>query len=93
VGFAGGAQALVEGLQDRVGAGGAEWGHEEGPAHVAAAAANGAGAAIGAAVAMERGHAGLLQSGDEALVVNARGLADEVWTGEAERRRLLSNKR
>ena len=58
VGFTGGAQALVEGFQDGVGAGGAECGHEEGTAHVEPAAADGADAAKGTAVAIKRGQTG-----------------------------------
>jgi hypothetical protein len=58
VGLAGGAQALVEGAQDRVGAGGAKGSHEEGAAHVEASATDGALAAEGAAVAIERRQAG-----------------------------------
>ena len=58
VGLAGGAQAAVEGLQDGVGAGGAKGGHEEGAAHVEAAATDGALSAEGAAVAIKRSQAG-----------------------------------
>jgi len=53
VGLTGGAQALVNGLEDGVAARGGEGRHVEGQAHVAATSANGAGAAIGAAVAVE----------------------------------------
>ena len=47
VGFTGGAQALVSGLEDGVAAGGGESGHVQGDAHLEATAANGTGAAKG----------------------------------------------
>ena len=62
MGFTGGAQALVDGLEDGVTARGAQGCHVEGEAHFAASAADGAGAAIGPAVAIEGGEAG--QGGD-----------------------------
>ena len=69
-GFACGAQALVEGAQDGVAAGGAEGGHVEGLAGGDPSALDGAGAAPGAAVAVERGQAG--QGGDLVFAESAK---------------------
>jgi hypothetical protein len=91
VGFAGGAQALVEGFQDGIGAGGAKGGHKEGPAHLDAAAANGAGTAIGAAVAIKRGQAG--QGRDLIFGAGSKPPESRVSASAPERRTRANSKR
>src|SRR6187200_2297605 len=61
-GFSGGAELVVMGGDDRVGAAGDQGGHVEGGAHGGSAAGDGAAAAHAAAVAVDRGDAD--QGGD-----------------------------